>query len=732
MKWNRVWRGVTSILLFCLLFYLVLLSNGSQGWLNPVLLALASAAVLIWGRKSSLLVFPLAVLWLALGLGSLWADDRLRSILALWTIGAGIVIILISANLERKNEIRLAVMAIGGLLMLWSWTDAINWYLQWLRVSPGVWFPSIPFRLNGSNNIAAYLNLLMMFGVCQMIFANLAWKRAAWGAYSLSAFLLIYLSSSRGAWVAAAAGFAVLVLGVLYYRPQVWKTWWKSLQTSAWSKAGLAGLVLLGASLVALYLQQSRHPTHGPALSSRSEFWPVAWKAFLQSPLLGHGLNTYSSFWLKTYSCPPQEVFLHAHNQYLDVLVSAGLIGLCALIFLLAKLFTTLRSELSRAEGEFPWVMGLAGALCVYLVHGVFDGLYRMPFVSFSLALMLGAALQPVSFSNRFYQTFKAVFCGLVVLAGLYIPWVLQPLSDGIDLLNQNNYSQAASRFEVAVQRAPTFSVAHQHAGLAYSHLLGEENLDSAIQHFQMAIAADPHWALHHANLAALYRARGDLPAAQAEIEQAVRLSSKSYLYWMNKAVIEEESGASKDAYEAYLTALALHPRLYPAEFWLQTSIRADAALDYSRQAGSEPLNKQELFEIASSGAGKAVDYIALSAFLLQEGDVDQAYHYLNLADLTYYSDPEESVEYFWQSALLSAAQEDWESAEIWGRQAVEAVSTWGPYGMGASLRVPYAKEVFGVLSTTNQLVPQLVTFIPEFVVEREKLVLEWADLAGR
>ena len=728
IKWTAVWKGfLYSLFLVCLL-YAIVLSNGVQGWLNPILVSGIGIVVLIWGRNNNQLFFPFAFLWLAFFLGSLLAADKIRSMTTLWTIGAGLILLLVATNLKHKQELRFMVLVIGGLVMIWSWLDAANWYSRWLIISNYQWIPSISFRLNGSNNIAAYLNLIFMFSACQLLFANRPWKKILWGIYAFSAILLIYLSSSRGAWVAGFAGFGTMILAISYYRPEKRKEILEHLKNNHWVKAFLIGSVFLLCLMIFLYVNQSRHPTHGPALTSRSEFWPVAWQAFLKSPVWGNGLNTYASFWLGTYSCPPQEIFLHAHNQYLDVLASAGLIGLVALLFFLYKLLKTFHLELKRSDENIPWVLGMTGATSAYLVHGVFDGLYRMPFVSISLVLMLGAILKPVDTLKRIGVIGRTGVCGLVLLVGFYVPWVFQPYNIGVQSFNEGDYAGSIEMFEKAVRRAPDFSAAHQFMGLAYSYLQGEENLLAAIRQYQAAISTDPNWALNHANLAALFLESGDDDAARLEIEKAVSLSPKGYLYWINKGVIDEVSGSMENAGQAYKKALTLNSKLFPADFWKQTTLRKEVADNYSQQNFIQPLEKWELLDLESVGAARAVDYIYLSEIFYQEGKLEAASQYLTKADLAYYSDPEEKADYYWQSARLSAADQDFSEAVRWGTLAMKAFSAWGPYGMNSTLRTPYISEVLGISSPKTQLVPQIVTISPDFLFLRSEMLNAWNE----
>jgi exopolysaccharide production protein ExoQ len=96
------------------------------------------------------------------------------------------------------------------------------------------------------------------------------------------------------------------------------------------------------------------------SLSGRTTIWSLAMDAWLHRPWIGHG---YGAFWLNRQG-PDIEVnaalagfvAAHSHNGYLDVLLDIGIVGLAALILLLAGCFVRhlkafLRHQSSREHG---------------------------------------------------------------------------------------------------------------------------------------------------------------------------------------------------------------------------------------------------------------------------------------------------------------------------------------------------------------------------------------------
>jgi len=100
--------------------------------------------------------------------------------------------------------------------------------------------------------------------------------------------------------------------------------------------------------------------------SGRIELWKNGWKLFVDSPLIGHGRNSYMILsQLRGYP------FCGApHNEYLRYLAEHGLIGLIAFILIFFKIFQNIWQSLETTTN--PWkkqlyISYIAG-LCGYMV----------------------------------------------------------------------------------------------------------------------------------------------------------------------------------------------------------------------------------------------------------------------------------------------------------------------------------------------------------------------------
>ena len=114
------------------------------------------------------------------------------------------------------------------------------------------------------------------------------------------------------------------------------------------------GTLLLGGDRLATRIEESRDQLNTDTTVlrqgvSRSEVWKATWKMFMAHPVFGVGMNGYwtaiPAFHDASGSMTPQE----AHNDYLELLASGGLVG-----FVLAGWFVVVVVKRTRANLASP------------------------------------------------------------------------------------------------------------------------------------------------------------------------------------------------------------------------------------------------------------------------------------------------------------------------------------------------------------------------------------------
>ena len=139
------------------------------------------------------------------------------------------------------------------------------------------------------------------------------------------------------------------------------------------------GTVWLGGDRLAVKIE-ALHAEFNPDISdlrlgvSRNEVWKATWKLFLAHPVLGVGMGGYwaaiPAFHNASGTMTPQE----AHNDYLELLASGGLVGLALGLWFAVVVCKRTRENLRspdrfRRAACFGAAIGLAGVA----VHSLVD-----------------------------------------------------------------------------------------------------------------------------------------------------------------------------------------------------------------------------------------------------------------------------------------------------------------------------------------------------------------------
>ena len=739
---GNVLRGV--FLLF-VSGYLIIFASYVTNAINPVLLTGFFLFIFYAGRRLHLgFEIPMLVFTMVLVVTSFMSIDPRRSFYEIWVIGVGIFVIYSTASLVKQGLPRRLVttvlLTIGAGFMVFSWIDAAKWYITWKSASLEGWMPGISYRLNGGNTIAAYYHGALMIAFARLAFSRHKIERFIMGGYCLSALALIFLSSSRGAFLGVMGGFASLGL---YQRQALGKLIGRARRLfPRYRFFFTAGAVMILLSAVGIgygYMSGlSGHPTHVRLLESRGVFWSPAWQGFWQNPLFGQGPYTYASLFMHTQSIPPVAIFLHAHNMYLDLLSGSGLPGLLVFGWLVFAIYKTLikKDTYETGIGDSSVYAGAVFAITAFLIHNIFDGLYLMSFAGFNLCILLGAALAGKIKSSTDNVNFLPLGLGLAVVLLAWLNfWMTQPYNQAIQMAENGHYDESADLFRTAIQRDGRLAVAHQQLGLVESFraFQGDSDaLDLAIRTFEQAIALEPYYSVDHANLGALYKTQGDLERAREEFQRAVELAPRWGLYYLNLGDVLEMQGDFAGSAKAYIEAFSRHPEWVEDYFWRSNSFRAGVVEEWEKENPALP--DPVLTESDVTNQPRPTPILALAANKLKEKDYAAAERLLDLAKLTYFGsgDQEQKMEWLWLEAELAAWREDWHNAVVLGEKAVNGYWVQGAYGPGGAGMSLYGPGIFRRDTIMLDLVPQLTVLrLPGPWEVRMLQLSEWHHLAG-
>ncbi len=604
---------------------------------SAVLLTLVGLAWLWVGKHTRLpLALPLLAWTLVYGIGVAASIDPRRSFDQMILMSASIFFFALVADLVGRGwpaelVIKSLLLACVALVVL-GWAEVLVWYLGWLHSAPGQWIPKVVYRPASANVIAVFMNVTILLALARLMFTRNWPARVALALLVLAAGGLLFFTSSRGGWLGAAAG--LVFLGIIAYQGRS-KASISALL--AWLKRRrlvsgiliLCGMIVLAAGAWVLY-RQALHPSHGPILSAREEFWPPAIQAFLHSPLLGSGPFTYASAFLSANSVPPKVLYVHAQGSFFNILAERGILGTLAMGWLVVAIGQSLWKRLKDSQGEMKAVVaGAAAALLAFGVHSFFDGFHTEPIGLWALVIALGAALSlPSTGLPDPRPAMRRPYWVVLIIAAVWVDlWLIAPLYQGVRLANTNQWQAAAAVFEQAVQRDPTSTIAYQQLGLAGSILAAQDQgieLPQAIAALEKTIQLEPSWAMNYANLGALYAAQGDLVQANQNLLESTRRAPGCALCYLNLGVVAEKSGNPAEAEQAYAQALQNQPDWQEAYFWRSTAFRQAFYQDWrASHPAAAPLSEKELEARLAGNALETSTYVNLAEAYLADGRLE-------------------------------------------------------------------------------------------------------------
>jgi tetratricopeptide (TPR) repeat protein len=624
----------------------------------------------------------------------------------------------------------------GSIITLTGLLNAAIWYRQWLIINPGDWLPSITYRPATANVLAPFNYLVALSGITAIYFSKNRVYKFFNTLLVLAAFLMLFLTSSRGGWLGVASGLVTLGFLIFIREKQRLKRYWTILTKKRILLTGLILISLISISIIGYLLyKQAIHPTHGSILSSRRAFWRIAIFTFKENPLFGQGPFTYGSAFLHDKSTPPSMIWVHAHSIMMNLMAEMGILGFGALLFLGFAFIKSFVLAIKKITTQNQPILFVAAAfLAAFLVHSLFDSLHMEPALIWSLAILLGASLAtpksefPLKSNNQKQKPWWVLIPLVTAWLGI---WLIIPYHQGIHLANQNQWQAAREKLTVAVNRDPLSAIAHQQLAIVDAVLANQgeaSRLAEAINQLENAIHYEPSWALNHANLAALYATAGNYSEALISAEKSIELAPAVGLYQLQLGVIAEKNNDINKATTAYRTALELEPSWSTTVFWSLSPLRIQVLNDWQMQQADAPkLTMQEIQQRFSQNTQSTWAYNQLAAAYLDEGNLNQAEILLNDAGLAYASKPAESIETEWLKAELSALQGNFEEAISHGETALNRYDSYSIYGPGTFGLLYYAPRMFRSPAIALEIVPQMETVpLPESWIERENQLNGW------
>ena len=193
----------------------------------------------------------------------------------------------------------------------------------------------------------------------------------------------LMLTASRGGILSALVGLSILVLMRTRFlsRP--------SFSTTAIASV-ICALFLIGGQFAI-----DRLTNLGPDAAMREQMAQTHWRAFLDRPWIGHGLNTFHELNL-FYASPNAWPALHsigsAHSIYIQLLEETGIVGAALFTLMLGPILFRVFLTATLSERRSASSAGAIAAFVAALMHGAVDFGLQTPAIAALLTYSLGAA----------------------------------------------------------------------------------------------------------------------------------------------------------------------------------------------------------------------------------------------------------------------------------------------------------------------------------------------------
>jgi O-antigen ligase len=466
-------------------------------------------------------------------------------------------LLLVSSEGGEAVVRRLAVLATLGasavavvVLLQWAGFDPLlygGYQVVWGRMP-------VRMRLFGTfgnpNFVAGYLIAAIFLAMALGVASGAKWQRTGWWTCALAMLAAILGSGSRGAWLGLAAGLLIASLVWIFGQRQGSRETAASQipqPASASTRCVTPALLWLAAPL-ALYVGEQWLRL----LKGRVYLWRFSWPMFAEHPVLGGGYGTYQLRYLELQAAflaahPGLKHFWtnnrYVHNDPLQLLLEAGLLGFAALVWVLWAYGREARRAVVGAKTPAAriWVAASVGAATAILA----DSLFNFQFAVAPTFMLLFALL---AFPTLLMEAAEAKTSGAGEPGKRR--WALRVATTMVVLA-----IAAMGFFETARHAAAERSLA-----LA----LGAErsgDLNAAEDACRRGLAQNPLNGRLHFSLARVFYQTGRLPGALAEARLAERTYADSHLEVL-KARIQDKLGMNAAALQTYRHALALDPTL--------------------------------------------------------------------------------------------------------------------------------------------------------------------------
>jgi len=278
-------------------------------------------------------------------------------------------------------------LAVFAIIQKATWSGNIYWFRE---ISEGS--PFGPFV--NRNHYAGLIGTLIPLSLGVAFTRKSKEKRILYGFFSLIMAVSLFLSLSRGGIISFFAGITVFLLFI------------------SWDKVRAKKIWALGAFIFVLFLYLlylgidpiiERFSKTDITAEERLVVWSATVNAFKDFFLTGSGLGTFINIFPLYSQGGIRSIYDHAHNDYLEFFLEAGIIGTALLLLFLFFFMRTM------SKGNWKGYKGIIkismiSSITTIVVHSVFDFNLHIPSNALMLSAIFGMAIAS-SRADRYGET---------------------------------------------------------------------------------------------------------------------------------------------------------------------------------------------------------------------------------------------------------------------------------------------------------------------------------------
>lgn len=346
------------------------------------------------------------------------------------------------------------------------------------------------------------------------------WLPPLWIAAGVITLLGVFLTVSRGAWMAL--GLTGLLWGIWRARELLQQRFHPPKRRYVIGAALVVGALLV---LLAMSIAPSAALLNVATLQNRLTLWRSARQLIRDYFFTGIGLGMFEMHYA-VYALLIHVGYVgYAHNLFLDLLIELGILGIGAYLWLIITALVSGFQHLRHANDSTAWLIETGLALQIIIVtHGLVDDvlfgsqalfMFLIPYGLLSAAFRLVGSEKDIKFKEaaptqniwkRFsYELLIAISCFAVVV------WRFPILS----VWHANLGTLAQARMELSRYEQTEFDQ------LTLDEIRQQEDLGYAIRSFERALSLNPSNLTAHRRLASIALARGDEAQALAHMQTA-------------------------------------------------------------------------------------------------------------------------------------------------------------------------------------------------------------------